>query len=99
MPLEIANNLCALPGVGGDRLTDKKGIKKAIGRIRVIDRRQIVRDVLRHLNRRVIIEVTREIERDVELASIYFLLPIPDVPPILCRRDTDLAPAFGQQVG
>src|SRR6516164_10593312 len=95
MLLEIADDFCALPGVIGYRLTDKESIEETVGRIRVVDRRQIVRHVFGQLNRRVVIEVAGEIERHVELACIDFLLPIPDVPAVLRRRDTDLSPALG----
>src|SRR5271169_5677040 len=67
MLLEITDDFCALPGVVGYRLTDKEGIEKTVGRIRVVDWRQIVRHVFCQLNRRVVIEVAGEIECHVEL--------------------------------
>src|SRR6516165_10978705 len=83
MLLEIADDFRALPRVGGNGLTDKERIEKTIGRIGVVDRRQIVRHVFSQLDRRVIVEVAREIERDIELAGVDFLLPIPDISTVL----------------
>src|SRR6516225_12230564 len=99
MLLEIADDFCPLPWVAGYRLTNEESIEKTIDRIRVVDWRQIVRHVFCQLDRRVVVEVAGEIERYVELACIDFLLPIPDVPAVLRRRDTDLAPALGQKIG
>src|SRR5215813_4115881 len=96
MLLEIANDFCALPGVAGYRLTDKEGIEETVSRIRVVDRRQIVRHELRQLDCRIVKEVAREIECHVKLARVDFLLPIPNVPAVLRCRDADLAPALGQ---
>src|SRR5579862_7078132 len=94
-----ADNLGPLLRIGGDRLADIERIEKTVGRPRVIDRRQIVRNVFGQLDRRVVEIIAGEVERDIEVAGIDALLPIGDWQLLRRRRDPDLPPAGGQEFG
>ena len=58
-----------------------------------------MRHELGQLDCRIIVKISGEIERDVELPGVNHLLPFPDIASVLSRGDPDLAPALGQQVG
>src|SRR5215471_3254400 len=96
MTLEIAYNLRALSRVAGHRLADKERVEKPVSRPRIIHWRQIMRDVLGHLNGWVVEEIAREIECDIKIAVVDDLLPIPNVSPVLGRCYPNVAPALDE---
>ena len=95
MALEIAHNFRPLPRIAGDGLADIERVQKTVGRIGIVDRREIVRHELGQLDCRIIVKISGEIERDVELPGVDHLLPFPDIASVLSRGDPDLAPALG----
>src|SRR4029077_10634833 len=98
MPLEGAHDPGPLARVGGHRLGDVKRVEKTVGRAGEIDRRQIVRDVFGQLEGWVVVEIARKIQGDVEVPAVDHLLPIPDVAPVLRRRDAAFLPPHAHAI-
>ena len=99
MSLKVMHHLGALPGISGHGLGHIERVEKTVGGPGEIDRRKIVRDIFGQLKGRVIIEIAREVEGNVEVASVDDLLPVPDVAAVLRHIDPDFLPALRQQIG
>ena len=62
MTLEFPHYIGALPHIRADRLADEEGVEITVGRARMVERRQIPRDVARELDRRIVEIVGGEID-------------------------------------
>src|SRR5205085_5074001 len=99
VPLEGVHDAGSLARIRRHRLSNKERVEKAVGRSSKIDRREVMRDIFGQLKGWIVVEIAREIERDVELTRIDDFLPVPDVAAVLRDIDPDLLPALRQEIG
>ena len=92
MPLESADNLGALLRVGAEGLPNIERVEKAVGRARVVDRRQVARNVSRELYCRVVEIVGVQIGRRGKATGFECRLPILGAQQLLGSLHANFAP-------
>ena len=68
--------LARLPRVGAERLSDIERVEEAVGRPRVVDRRQVARNISRKLDCRIVEIVGSQIDSSAKAARFERGLPI-----------------------
>ena len=86
------NDLGALERVSAERLSDIERVEKAVGRARVVDRRQVARNVSRELYCRIVEIVRSQICRRGKAPGFERGLPILGAQQLLGSLHADLAP-------
>src|SRR5215470_15549240 len=98
MALEITHDLGALPRISTERLTDIERVEEAVGRSRVVDRREVARNVSRELDCWIVEIIGSQIDRRSKVSCFERRLPILGAEQLLGSLDADLAPRGDEEI-